>query len=341
MTHDTTARSTAASREEMAGDPIALHRRNAARLGARDIVIAAYPGSGAALIGNILIELGFDYIDPYSEVVAEGGQAQVIEDHLAYRSRLAATAAGDRSTAAGKTGDEPGSEPRFFSKTTSTPLTSTPPAWAARCCWCAIPAMRCTPPTSGSVVSHGCGWARTPRARAASHSSSLGTGINGEPPVADWYGLYDAWLDALGHFARSAVVRFEDLKADPEATTARLLDALGAPRTPDRLERAARRSSYEHMRAHEEQATTTPHHQRGGRASCGAARSASGRSGTATVSWPPASPTRTCCAPPPGSATTSPRPPDPETRETRCGTSTSAAPGGFCNPSPYRRRTLP
>lgn len=257
MTHDTTARSTAASREEMAGDPIALHRRNAARLGARDIVIAAYPGSGAALIGNILIELGFDYIDPYSEVVAEGGQAQVIEDHLAYRSRLAATAAGDRSTAAGKTGDEPGSEPRFFKNHLY------PAHFDAARLGGAVLLVRDPRDAVHSSYQWFRGFSRMWLGEDAKGQGSFaqflaGTGINGEPPVAGWYGLYDAWLDALGHFARSAVVRFEDLKADPEATTARLLDALGAPRTPDRLERAARRSSYEHMRAHEEQATTTP-----------------------------------------------------------------------------------
>src|SRR5262245_18771169 len=38
---------------------VALHQRNVARLGDRDVVIAAYPGSGASLISNILIELGF------------------------------------------------------------------------------------------------------------------------------------------------------------------------------------------------------------------------------------------------------------------------------------------
>jgi len=41
-------------------------------------MIAAYPSSGSMLISNILTELGFPHVDPYSEVLDADGTATVI-----------------------------------------------------------------------------------------------------------------------------------------------------------------------------------------------------------------------------------------------------------------------
>ena len=53
--------------------PTDLHAENVGRLRPEDVVIASYPGSGAALIGNVLLSLGLAYVDPYTEVVGDHG----------------------------------------------------------------------------------------------------------------------------------------------------------------------------------------------------------------------------------------------------------------------------
>ena len=76
--------------------PTDLHAENVGRLRPEDVVIASYPGSGAALIGNVLLSLGLAYVDPYTEVVDDHGGGPVPE-RVDYRARLAATHAADTS----------------------------------------------------------------------------------------------------------------------------------------------------------------------------------------------------------------------------------------------------
>ncbi|MEU7433796.1 sulfotransferase domain-containing protein [Streptomyces sioyaensis] len=232
-----------------AADPVELHRRNAARLGARDVVVAGYPGSGAALVGNVLTELGFAYVDPYTEVVGEDGTSQVIEDRLAYRSRLSATAAGDRNTGGGKGGTDDG--PRFF-KNHLYPDHFDHGRLAGAVLLVRDPrdAVHSSYQWFRGFAAH---WQLAGVKREGTFAEFLdGRGVNDEPPVAGWAGFYSAWTAALPRFHRSAVIRFEDLKADPEAATSGLLEVFGAPRTPAAIEQAVRRSRYENMRAHEE-----------------------------------------------------------------------------------------
>ena len=77
-------------------DPIEVHRTNTASLSEHDILIPAYPGSGHALFGNILLELGLDYFDPYTEQQVSMGKALPIPARVAYRTRLAASMRRDR-----------------------------------------------------------------------------------------------------------------------------------------------------------------------------------------------------------------------------------------------------
>ncbi|MFF3763341.1 sulfotransferase domain-containing protein [Streptomyces sp. NPDC001922] len=230
-------------------DPVKLHMRNAARLGARDVVVAGYPGSGAALIGNILIELGIAYVDPYTEAVGEDGTSQVIEDRLAYRSRLSATAASDRNAGGGEGGADDG--PRFFKnhlypdhfdhgRLAGAVLLVRDPRDAVHSSFQWFRSFAAQWPLEGVNVQ-------------GTFAEFLdGRGVNDEPPIAGWAGFYAAWTAALPRFRRSTVIRFEDLKADPEATASRLLEVFGVSRTPAAVEQAVRHSRYENMRAHEE-----------------------------------------------------------------------------------------
>ncbi|MEU5838639.1 sulfotransferase domain-containing protein [Streptomyces diacarni] len=234
------------SREK--SDPVALHRQNAARLGPRDVVIAAYPGSGASLISNILIELGFDHVDPYSEVIAEDGRCDVLQEDLAYRSRLSAMAALDRKIRS--TGTRPEGQLRFV-KNHLHPRFFSPEGLAG-----AVLLVRDPRDTLHSCYHwyHSFSADRLAQAKGQGTFAEFldGIALNGEPPVEGWCHFNRAWADALEGFPRSAVIRFEDLKTDPEATTARLVEAFGFERSPESIARATRNSRYENMRAHEE-----------------------------------------------------------------------------------------
>jgi hypothetical protein len=229
-------------------DPFELHRLNIKRTRARDVVIAAYPGSGSSLISNILTELGFAHLDPYSEVLGADGAAAVIPDMVPYRSRLAATAAAD---AAGHA-DAPGLR---FVKNHLAPrhLAGVPVGGAV---------LLVRDPRDAVYSSY---WYfrnfarfwwpdsdKGRRGRGTFGDYLDGLGVNDEPPIQGWVDFYREWHAALPAMPRRALVRFEDLKTDPVATVADLLRSLGVPRPEASVSRAVERSSYENMRAHEE-----------------------------------------------------------------------------------------
>ncbi|KNB52180.1 sulfotransferase domain-containing protein [Streptomyces caatingaensis] len=225
--------------------PFALHRWNAARLGGRDVVVAGYPASGAALVGNILTELGFGHLDPYTETVLPDGTSAVVEDRMTYRRRLAATAAEDRRHGVHRSADGL----RFVKNHLH------PDAFDAGRLAGAVLLVRDPRDAIHSAYHWFRGFAERWRlgdnGRGTFAAFLDGPVVNGEPPVEGWTRFCAAWLDALPAFRRSAVVRFEDLKSDPAAATAALLRALGQERAPREIARAVRASSYEAMRAHE------------------------------------------------------------------------------------------
>lgn len=94
------------------GAPARLHERNARRLGAHDIVMATQTGSGATLLGNILLELDIDVLDPFGAVIDEDGSVRANEPVLAKRERISAVASKERSLRNGSATSNP--EVRFF-----------------------------------------------------------------------------------------------------------------------------------------------------------------------------------------------------------------------------------
>lgn len=226
---------------------VALHQRNVARLGDRDVVIAAYPGSGASLISNILIELGFVHMDCYTEVLDEDGRSSVLEDQVSYRSRLSATATLDQGE--WSTGAPPADRIRFF-KNHLYPEFSRPEKLGGAILLVRDPrdAVHSSYQYFHAFSDH---WLLRPKGQGTFTEYLDGLGINEEPPIEGWSGFYRAWADALTGFRRSAIIRFEDLKSEPDSTVARLLEAFGIERSPESIARATWTSRYDNMRAHE------------------------------------------------------------------------------------------
>lgn len=227
-------------------EAVERHRHNISKLGPRDVPIAGYPGSGASLLGNILLELGFDYVDPYSEVIIGNGGTSVVSDWALYRARLPATAARDRGAAAGRR-----DAPRFFKNHLYPREYQGVPVGGA------VILVRDPRDAVYSSYQWFRGFSRhwmpdAPKGQGTFAEFLDGTGINDEPPIAHWAAFYQAWLDALDGFPRSTVVRFEDLKADPAGTTTRFLDGFGLTVDDAEVRRAVERSSFESMRAHED-----------------------------------------------------------------------------------------
>jgi hypothetical protein len=226
-------------------DPAELHQFNMKRTRARDVIVAAYPGSGSALLGNILTELGFAHVDPYSEVLGTDGTATVIPDMLPYRSRLAATAAADA------TGHADGLGLRFV-KNHLPPrhFAGTPLRGAVLLVRDPRDAVHSTYRYFRSFAPFW--WPGTDRAQGTFGEFLDGLGVNDEPPIQGWVDFYRAWHALLPTLPRHAIVRFEDLKTYPVSIVTDLLRSFGLSLPESSIERAVERSGYDYMRAHEE-----------------------------------------------------------------------------------------
>lgn len=234
-------------------DPVTLHKHNVGKLGPRDILVAGDPGAGNALIGNIVLELGFDYLDPYTEVVADDGSASPAENQLSYRQRMPATAAHDRAAAAA---DPP---PRRFVKTHLYPEIFADVRLGG-----VILLVRDPRDTIYSGFQWFRGFAKSwwndvedTRGKGTLVDFLRGTRIgDGRTPVAGWTAFYEHWLAAAPTLDRFAVVRFEDVKTNPVATVTAMLAAFGLTAPVDRIVRAVEQSSFDAMRRHEDEVST-------------------------------------------------------------------------------------
>jgi hypothetical protein len=71
----------------------------------------------------------------------------------------------------------------------------------------------------------------------------------GLPAIAAWLAL---WEREIGRVQDALVVRYEDMRADPSPTLARILTFLGTPATPDQVADAVSYASLDNMRRLEE-----------------------------------------------------------------------------------------
>jgi hypothetical protein len=221
-----------------------LHYKNIQRIGEGDIIMASYGASGAAMLGNIVLELGFHYVNPGTEELLPDGSARAPETMITYRGRLPATHRWDAGSARAPHGEGP-----RFVKTHLFPedlaerrfdgvwlLTRDP-----RDCLYSWYRWRQNFPDME--------WEKFAGTFAEFMAHRDYTGY---PPAEGWTTFHAGWLRRAEGLPRMAVTRFEDLKRDPVNTTRRALNDLGLHAPDDDLREAAARSTYEAMRAHED-----------------------------------------------------------------------------------------
>jgi len=213
-------------------DPVERHARNAALLDDRTVVVPGYPGSGAALVGKLLAELGLDYFDPYTEDLrSDGSVAQPGDDLDGYRRRL------DPVPGAGGDGG-----PRFV-KTHRYPR-----EFAAVPLRAVVLLVRDPRDAIHSYYQWRLGFSE--EGERGSFAEFLARPGPDGTPVQDWTAFNAAWSACPAPI--STVLRFEDLKSDPAAAMAKVLTTLGLAVDEARLAEACRRSSFDSMRAHED-----------------------------------------------------------------------------------------
>lgn len=218
-------------------DPLAQHAANASQLLPTDIVVYGYPGSGASLLGNLLLESGLGYLDPYTETLESRASVASSEARRSYRTRLSASAHVDGG------GPRNVSRDRLWVKTHEGPE--------------AFPVV----PTTVVIL------VRDPRDAVRSYYEFRRTfgkeretrpfalflrhGPDGSPAATDWARFHEAWFGLAS--AKLVSVRFEDLKADMPAAFIELVRrTTSVELDPDMVARACARSSFSSMRAHED-----------------------------------------------------------------------------------------
>lgn len=217
-------------------DPVAFHRRNNRQLAASDVLVPAYPGSGHALLGNILLEAGLNYVDPYTESLTRCGGSKPVIERADYRGRLAALSRQDSS---GRRRRD-----RRFVKTHLHPREFD---------------------ASPNIVL----LVRDPRDAIYSYYNwRLGFSEEGERdafsgfldrpnrwgdrPVADWTAFCNAWLARRESAQCFAVLRFEDLKRDGAEALEPFRRQFAPMVDRSAVARAVEASSFSAMRAHED-----------------------------------------------------------------------------------------
>lgn len=234
---------------------LALYRSNIPLLGDRDVIIATYPGSGTALVGNVLHELNLNYVDPYTEILQADGSSVVADLGISrnFRRRLIGTQRRDSSTGGAAHAPQ---WPRFAKSHVYADEFADRPLLGA---WIIVRDPR------DSVFSW-YQWRRgflkwTSKTGNATfqafleHVDGRERESCGRSPIAYWSSFYRSWLDRASRCKQAAVLRFEDLKAaNGHEALWRALRPLDPELTVRDARRALDRSNFEAMRKFEDSA---------------------------------------------------------------------------------------
>jgi Sulfotransferase domain len=226
-------------------------QNNAARLGAGDVVVATVPGSGSSLLATLVIELGFQHLDQYFNVLHEDG---TVETDLSAFSGLRTRMSGYAGLDSGVKPQPADQRARFFR------CHLPPDGFDLGALHGVVLLVRDPRDATHSLYQFlGKLAARIPGATApASFAEFLeGSGISGTPPVRAWTDVYRSWLDVRTAVRRFAVLHFADLKTRPTEAVTELLATLELEVDPATIARAVERSSFETMRAHEDRIAPT------------------------------------------------------------------------------------
>ncbi|GAB2997382.1 sulfotransferase domain-containing protein [Amycolatopsis acidiphila] len=211
----------------------ALYQDNIERLGRQDVVVASIGSSGQSFLGNILLELGLNYADPYTEALAGAGTSAPVAAYADYRDRLPAHTPPARRWPRFVKSHLP---PRFYR---ARPLLG---AWIL---------VRDPRDALYSWYRFRTEFVRDPLDRLADGFEDWlrRPGPTGVDRIDDWVDFYGTWLDdpAVPH----AVTSFERLKKEPVGALREGLHAFGLTAGEEQIEQAVRDSSFDAMRRHE------------------------------------------------------------------------------------------
>ncbi len=217
-----------------------------ARHGGDDVIIAGYGGSGQALLGNILVLLGMNYVDPYTAELNADGTSRGRPGNAGYRARIATQNGSDRGTVA------PASlAPRLCKTHHFAPVFDDVRFGGV---WILVrdprDALYSWYRWRLSFAEED--WDRLP-AGEEKETFFLEADHTGRTPIEDWARFYDQWEHSPEErqVAR-ALTRFEDLKSDPVPTVADALARFGLHPPRRHIEEAVAGSTFDAMRAHED-----------------------------------------------------------------------------------------
>lgn len=223
-------------------DPVSLHRQNVLCLNGGDTVVAGYFGSGAALLGNVLLELGLAYVDLYTEQLVDGARSHAAAERVAYRRRLKATCISDEVSSDGRSLPASG---RFV----KTHLPSS--EFAGTGVRSVVLLVRDPRDAVCSYYHWRVGFGEEPETRTFDEFLRDGP-PNVGPPARAWATFNEDWLSYGRTLDSCSVVRFEALKRDPVGALRPMIEAARLDVSHADLREAASRSSFQSMREHED-----------------------------------------------------------------------------------------
>lgn len=216
-----------------------MNRENLERLGEHDVVMAGYPGSGAAWLGCVMVNLGLFYLDGYHEILdpSELHTTRVLDinrrDRLPdYRDRDKIHSSFNEKLRIVKTHlpvEEFGKQPKFRS-------------------------LVLVRDARDSVISY-FHWLRNFAGLTAELDEFIdhGHGADSKPPAQEWSDFYRGWLSYLSAES-TCLVKFEDMRKAPVDEIQKFCAFLGVSRPIASITRAIHECSYSSMRAKESKA---------------------------------------------------------------------------------------
>lgn len=214
-----------------------LATENIKKLGANDIILASYLGSGSSLIGGILIELGLDYIEGYQEKISKNKQQTEVVLPLwrKHWTQLDTKYENNKSR-----------ELRLF-KTHFYPV-----SYKKAKPTTAVLLIR---DARDAVISY-YNWRKGFSDETGTLRDFLRTdGFYGKKPFDDWTAYIEEWLDwgnADGH--RLHLIKYEDLKFNPQQTIKKLLKFLKVRRSDAEIKQAVENSRFSKIKKAETKA---------------------------------------------------------------------------------------
>ncbi|KAA9162036.1 sulfotransferase domain-containing protein [Amycolatopsis acidicola] len=241
--------SAAMSQEDATGEILRaqlgkVYNDNERKLDSRAVPINTLGGAGKTIVANALHALGLNYVDAFTEALQDDGAVLPLAKHTDYRQRLNSYL---EQNSAGVSRVDLDSICFFKTYSTLAELAELPVFGI----WILVRDPRDLLYSDYRYVkdvwheevasAHSfADWLRIPH-------------LGGLCPIDLWTYHFEGWPEIGGSVARCVVTRFEDLKSDPVGTMSRALSTFEIPVEGSAVRQAMDLSSFEAMRAHEDQ----------------------------------------------------------------------------------------